>query len=113
MHGPVFVNPKGPAQHAVAALREKQGAGRINPLEQPDQQAGERQDQKDHRHRHRQIQGPFHQPVQGVFQRLLPQADEPDPVIVKNDGVVVEVSVQIVQHHQPDGRVLAQLGEVS
>src|SRR5262245_50164002 len=83
MHGAKFPNIEAPVLNSGTGLFVKKWPGRLQALGEPDNE-GERWKNEQHdRQSEREIDRPLDPAIEGIFERLLPQADEMKTIVLE------------------------------
>ena len=97
---------------AGAGLAVKNGAGRLPPLEEPDDEGEHGQDEDDHRQGDGDVDDALEETVERILQRLVAQAEELEAVVLKIADRMINFLLEIVGDEQAHAEFFAGGGHV-
>ena len=106
MHGPEFPDGKFAVLDACADLLEEEWAGRLEPVQEPDDKGEGRQDDGNNDQGEGDIEGAFHCPVEGALERFLMQRKEVEAVIFENGNGMPKALLEIAEDEETGAGML-------
>src|SRR4051812_825684 len=97
-HGAELVDPELPVLHPGAGLNVKERSGRLQSLRDPYDDGHYREDEQYHRDGNDQVNDALEEAIEGVFQRLLAQADEAKTVVFEMSHGMPQFLFQIADN---------------